>query len=366
MIDLGKAKGLLHKLLKQGPNSNRTPRENFFTEVFAGYLSLYPAALRTILDHAELAVDVSEDTSAELEVKTQRNWGPWGRPDVVVFHNGVPILAIECKMGAGFTESDQVPSGDGEDNSEDVGSIHQIPKYCAKLRDENWPARVLVISERPRDAEVRAALKDSTVDFSDYYAGNLLWSGVYKALSSLRSDQPSVESVVLELLLDLMEDMGMKEPTPLNSDVALAYEAYMNARSTMQALLDRVSEICCREFKCEPSSRRMAADFVYKYMDFGQGNLLGMYLEFEDPEKEVSVWPMLHVDSRHSQAEAVEEYLKCVEHESRWNGKVCYPPVEAVVEMLEAGDWDDQISKAWKIFSAWLNTLADEGLIERR
>jgi hypothetical protein len=366
MVELGEAKGFLYRLLNYTPRMGRIPREDFFTEALAGYLNAVPSALTAILCSPKLPgklVEVITETGGKLEFSTQAPWGAFGRPDIVVSTSNRPVLVIECKLGASFTETVlRTPreENNGDDSSELVA---QIPKYCSKVLKEGWKAKVVVFSLVSREAEVLPTIKG---EHRDVYAGNILWSDVHKALCHLRTAETSVPEVLTELLIDLMECMGMKEKEPLGLDCVAPYYIYKEALATLAVLLENVGHNLMEDFECKLLGGKSASWYVHRDLAFGDDLCLGLYIEFEDAGKDVPVWPMLYVEPDYPKASDALNHLDHEVHDPKWQGRVVYPEAEEVVKMLEATSWQEQVTVTTQIFKDWLNRLADRGVVARR
>ena len=366
MVKLGSARGYLYRLLKYAPRKNRTPREDFFTEALAGYLRVFPDALDAIVkvgrESGKLALGQGYK-GGPLEFKTQRCWRKYGRPDIIVYSGEQPVLVIECKIGASFTETSSRIQEDEAEGEDLPAGVKQIPKYCAKILKEGWGAKVVVVSQVPRDAEVVNELEE---EYRNIYIGNLLWSDVHKALCAARGAETTVDSVLAELLIDLMEDMGMKERNPLTAGSVEPYYAYRETLATMGLLLDEVAHELMKRFDCRSLGGTNSSWYVWRNLSFGEDVCLGLYLEFDDAGERVPIWPMLYVEPDCANTAGVLHHLEYEEHDPKWEGKVVYSGSEEALEMLRASSWQEQVVAATSIFRVWLDHLAGQGQIRRR
>ena len=366
MVDLDEARGFLTRLLKYAPRKGRTPREDFFTEALAGYFRVVPSALNRVLAAGVQAEKLTTELwfePAHLRFDTQTSWGEHGRPDLIVSSGGEPVLIIECKQGAAFTESKLSGSEGDENGGETHHVVKQIPKYCEYVRSMRVRAKVLVLSLAPRHREVLSDLKD---ELREIYVGNLLWSDVYGVLRASEVAPTAVGAVLTELIINLMEDLEMPQPAPLNCHSVEPYHAYRKTLATMGRLLDEVLAAVALDYQFEPVSGKNGSWYVHKDLQFGDDLCLGFYLEFENVGKKVPLWPMMYVEPGYARTDDALELLPHEDHEQGWPGKVVYPEQGAVMDMLEASTWQEQVAGAAAIYAGWLEPLAKGGLVRRR
>ena len=204
---------LYEKLFKYAPSSNRTPLENFLTEALCDILE----RLRTVDSDAALDLLVQvflgnrgspafrrtlEDASkffwiTQVRIKVGRQFGYL---DLCLFVDGKPLVAIENKVAAGFTEHTLM--GEGE-----TKAISQMMLYDQWLCTKN-PDGALVLLTHFTEGPEGFAERSPTANISHLFRAPVrnkcLWTTVYGWLAQWRNlvtEQDDIEIASLRKLV---------------------------------------------------------------------------------------------------------------------------------------------------------------------
>ena len=210
------------RLFKYRPRPNRDPKEDFFTEAFAGVLKKSPT-LRSAFVYWLIEQEVDF-----VYVRTQKTM-PTGRIDIWIDarsrHNGTRhLVAIESKIGADVVQ-------------------YQLRRYEAHLRSEaKADSRTLISATCHERSRFRRCLDAPDVQFRQIH-----WFQVADFLRNWISrlpnewDDPSVP-FVRELLL-LMEEWSMAMTLNVD-DLAAATSYHTSVYARLVQILEQTKEGC--------------------------------------------------------------------------------------------------------------------------
>lgn len=363
MLDLGNARSFLYQLLTYAPRENRTAREDFFTEALAGYLKCVPEALNAILKtRAETATlpETLWGAGDNLSFETQAGWEGGGRPDIVVSSGEEKVLIIECKIGAPFTQT-VCKESPGE-------TVSQIEKYCGHIRHNHGRARVVVFSIISRDAEVRATLSPEHIDI---YGGNLTWGEVHRALKEVESEKEPLGAILGALLVNLMEDMGMTEPSRITQDAGKAYGLYSGTIVSMDRMVKEVTSRLQPKWRFEMQNFESRSP-VYRCQNVGFANVLTIgFTVLLNTSETNAVRPCFYIghDCKNTVLASTtlhdEKLNGALDRSSygQWKGVSIFPGDDVMKQFNEATDWKGQVDVVVEFMDRLLDKLKAAGAI---
>lgn len=371
MMELGEARGFLHRLLKYAPRKGRTPREDFFTEALTGYLNVVPQAFPVIIEYGRKRRDLDFSVGGggkDLRFETQQSWPGHGRPDLVVCGpDDEVVCVVECKMGAPFTARKRTGSGSlgsGDDKPE-----KQVPGYCQAILEEGHEAKVVLISLVLREREV---LEELSKEQRPFYAGNMLWGDVHDALLHTEISLEGIAAALHTLVLNLMEDMGMTEPDKLNKEHGRAYLPYSKALVSMERMVQEVAEQLESAWGFRVASlEKRSAWYRCQNVEFGKSLGIGFCMEFDEDNEDIPLWPYVYVVDGYTKTQKAIDLLtkkhgkKNVDSDY-WSGLCVYPKQGDMPRFFEATDFASQVSEFVKFGDAVLKELESADIVRRK
>jgi hypothetical protein len=346
----------LYPLIHYTPRPGRTPREDFFTEAFAGVMRLDPRILTRIVELAQDAAPSTElaaerwslDPEVDYEISTQYVLPNGRRPDLVVLQHGDPRLLIENKMGAAFTyrEGDETQPGE------------QVPHYIQEAK--RWPeCRVLLISLYPRRIGEHERGR---------YLGNLLWGDVYEALRTMEDMDDPRADILRREVVRLMEDLDMTMPAPFRLGDSKVYYSYKSLMDRFVHLLDAVIVKIAQEFGTDSSGTGSTARWYVDRCLTTNNPKITIGLMFSDKsDTNLPILPYLFVRaSDDQQTTQAIEVLHLKNQESKYTnfpGYLTFPNEEQLKKFHNARQWKEQVDVAYEIWCAWLEKLKEKDLL---
>lgn len=356
-------KGLLARLVSYSPSPAKTQVENFLTETFAFILERHPQ----ILGHA-LAVAgnrgrlrgklPSLDCAQGISVRTQASFEDrFGRPDMLVFtDDGHPRLVIENKLDAGFTWREVGPEESAPSDGDSTPSTlkSQLENYLELVRHRGWDAQVLLLSTSPRDLPV-------AVTSSPGYLGNMLWRDVFEATAVF---QRQASDALVDQFLLLMEELKMKDPTPIYPCEASVYHEYTALQARATLLVDRVADALAGRFGFTKQNRESKHNYAYRMLVKGDLQLfLSFFFANSDPNEPPDLLS-LAVLGDSDLAKKAARVLACSGNREGWSGRFTYMSSDQKKRLISQLEWEEQVEAATQIALEWMKALADERILE--
>jgi len=360
----------LGRLLRYAPRPGRVPAEDFLTEALAGLLIADPELVSAIFG---TATTFDSDCSSDLVVDTQFSLET-GRPDLVLSWDRQPRLIVENKLAASFTYGR--PTVPGDNDSKDTPSstpdvldgapyIHQLQRYTESIERNGWPAKLLLLSQWPREDIPDAVRKNSA------FAGNIAWYQIFDALRKRTRWSSDKSRILCREMTLLLEDLGMTPPTPLRFGDGAVFHNCFELKGRMAAILEQSVSQLRNRFVVD--TKKGTSGNYYEWWSITHGDLeldLGL-LAGARTEDNAPIWPILHIRPDPPATVKNDAVLALSAGppettERGWQGKAVYPTNEQMSTFLGAWDWAEQTSVFNAIVNGWFEKLAAKGLLAKK